>query len=103
GFPSRRKASSQSQSTPCLGLRLRSVISMRLYPALAILEQARSFYRPEAVERVLRLQNEGWSVSPNFHFGFMASGYCLKTLADAAQGLADESAPDRARRCGQAQ
>jgi hypothetical protein len=24
----------------------------------------------------LKLQNEGWSVSPNFHFGFMATGYC---------------------------
>jgi hypothetical protein len=46
------------------------------------LEQARSFYaRPETVERVLKLQNEGWSVSPNFHFGFMATGYCWTNTA----------------------
>jgi hypothetical protein len=52
------------------------LVELRLWPA-DTLEQARSFYaRPEAVERILKLQNEGWSVSPNFHFGFMASGCC---------------------------
>src|SRR5262245_29723243 len=52
------------------------LIELRLWPA-DTLEQARSFYtRPETVERVLKLQDEGWSVSPNFHFGFMATGYC---------------------------
>jgi hypothetical protein len=25
------------------------------------------------------LQNDGWSVSPNFHFGFMAAGICWTT------------------------
>ena len=52
------------------------LIELRLWPA-DTLEQARSFYtRPETVERVLKLQDEGWNVSPNFHFGFMATGYC---------------------------
>lgn len=52
------------------------LIELRLWPA-DTLEQARSFYtRSETVERVLKLQDEGWSVSPNFHFGFMATGYC---------------------------
>ena len=46
------------------------------------LEQARSFYpQPDAVERVLKLQDEGWSLSPNFHFGFMATGYCWTNTA----------------------
>jgi hypothetical protein len=62
------------------------LVELRLWPA-DTLEQARSFYaRPEAVERVLKLQNKGWSVSPNFHFGFMASGYCwTKTIMPVAE------------------
>jgi hypothetical protein len=51
------------------------LVTLCMWPA-DTLEQARSFYTPEAVERLLTLQNEGWSVSPNFHFGFMASGCC---------------------------
>ena len=51
------------------------------------LEQARSFYaRPEAVERILKLQNEGWIVRPNFHFGFMATGY---SWTDATMPVAE--------------
>jgi hypothetical protein len=54
----------------------RRLIKLRMWPA-DTLEQARAFYaRPKAIERVLKLQNDGWSVSPNFHFGFMATGYC---------------------------
>jgi hypothetical protein len=52
------------------------LIKLRMWPA-DTLQQARSFYgRPKSVERLLKLQNHGWTVSPNFHFGFMASGYC---------------------------
>lgn len=52
------------------------LVILRMWPA-DTLEQARLFYkRPDVVERVLKLQSEGWSVSPNFHFGFMAKGYC---------------------------
>jgi hypothetical protein len=41
------------------------------------LEQARSFYaRPGTIEQVLKLEDEGWRITPNFHFGFMATGYC---------------------------
>lgn len=44
------------------------------------LEQARYFYkRPGAIERLLKLVEEGWRVEPNFHFGFMASGLCWMT------------------------
>jgi hypothetical protein len=46
-----------------------------MYPA-DTLEQARVFYdRPNVVERILMLKQEGWSVTPNFHFGFMAKGF----------------------------
>lgn len=56
-------------------------VRLRMYPA-DTLQQARVFYdRPNAVERVLTLQNQGWSVSPNFHFGFMAKGFCWTTTA----------------------
>jgi hypothetical protein len=52
------------------------LVTLGMWPA-DTLEQARSFYaRPEAVERVLKVQHEGWGVSPNFHFGFMTTGYC---------------------------
>lgn len=52
------------------------LVELRMWPA-DTLEQARFFYaRPRSVERVLSLENEGWGVSPNFHFGFMASGCC---------------------------
>jgi hypothetical protein len=52
------------------------LVTLHMWPA-DTLEQARSVYaQREVVERVLRLQNEGWGVSPNFHFGFMTPGYC---------------------------
>lgn len=40
------------------------------------LGQSRAFYGdPSAVDAVLTLQSDGWSVNPNFHWGFMATGY----------------------------
>jgi hypothetical protein len=42
--------------------------------------------RSQAVERVLNLENEGWGVSPNFHFGFMAKGLCW---TDAKVGVVE--------------
>ena len=48
-----------------------------MYPA-DTLEQARVFYnRPSAVEQAIILENEqeGWTIRPNFHFGFMAKGF----------------------------
>jgi hypothetical protein len=52
------------------------LVILRMWPA-DTLEQARLFYkRPDVVDRVLKLQSEGWSVSPNFHFGFRARGDC---------------------------
>ena len=57
------------------------LVKLRMWPA-DTLEQARSFYaRPETVEQILTLQNEGWRLSPNFHFGFMATGYCWADTA----------------------
>lgn len=54
-------------------------VHLGLYPA-DTLEQARAFYaRPKAVDRILALQSQGWSVSPNFHFGFMAKGLTWTT------------------------
>jgi hypothetical protein len=69
-----------------LGESEKRLVELRLWPA-DTLQQARSFYsRPETVERVLKLQNEGWKVSPNFHFGFMASGCCwTNTTVPAAE------------------
>ena len=34
---------------------------------------------PRSVEAVLALQSDGWSVKPNFHWGFTASGYAWVT------------------------
>lgn len=49
-------------------------VQLRMFPA-DTLEQARTFYkRPKAPERVLALESKDWTVSPNFHFGFMAKG-----------------------------
>jgi hypothetical protein len=40
------------------------------------LTQSRALYRDRsAVEAILRLRSEGWRVEPNFHWGFMATGY----------------------------
>ena len=50
-------------------------VKLRMYPA-DTLEQANVFYnRPNAVERTLVLEQEGWTIRPNFHFGFMAKGF----------------------------
>ena len=39
------------------------------------LTQARSLYaRPELVHEILDLQEQGWGVRPNFHFGYIARG-----------------------------
>ena len=61
-------------------------VQLRMFPA-DTLEQARIFYkRPKAPERVLALESQGWSVSPNFHFGFMAKGLSwTKATASVAE------------------
>jgi hypothetical protein len=54
-------------------------VRLRMYPA-DTLQQARVFYdRLNVVDRILDLDHEGWNVSPNFHFGFMAKGFCWTT------------------------
>jgi len=51
-------------------------VVLKMYPA-DTLEQARALYmRPGACRNVLALESRGWSVSPKFHFGFMAKGLC---------------------------
>lgn len=50
-------------------------VCLRMYPA-DTLGQARAFYRDAAsVRAVLALRSEGWTIKPNFHWGFMATGY----------------------------
>ena len=40
------------------------------------LTQARALYRdPSALDAVLELQSDAWHIEPNFHWGFMATGY----------------------------
>lgn len=49
--------------------------SLRMHPA-DTLGQARAFYGdPPAVNAVLALRTDGWRIEPNFHWGFMATGY----------------------------
>ena len=51
-------------------------VALAMYPA-DTLQQARALYvRPNVVERIVKLETEGWTVLPNFHFGFMAKGFC---------------------------
>lgn len=51
-----------------------STIDLRIYPA-DILSQARQFYAdPGSVHAVLALREHDWRISPNYHWGFMASG-----------------------------
>jgi hypothetical protein len=51
-----------------------STIDLRIYPG-DTLSQARQFYRdPAGVHAVLALRSQGWQISPNYHWGFMASG-----------------------------
>jgi hypothetical protein len=50
-------------------------VGLHMYPA-DTLQQARVFYnRPNAVEGILKLAQDNWKISPNFHFGFMAKGF----------------------------
>lgn len=52
-----------------------ATVALRMYPA-DTLGQARAFYGdPASVQAVLDLRSLGWSVQPNFHWGFAASGY----------------------------
>jgi hypothetical protein len=52
-----------------------SAVCLQMYPA-DTLRQSRAFYADHsAVNEVLALQSDGWRVEPNFHWGFMASGY----------------------------
>jgi hypothetical protein len=51
-------------------------LPLRLYPA-DTLEQARVFYTsPARVQRTLALRRRGWTLEPNFHWGFMERGFC---------------------------
>jgi len=58
-----------------------STVCLHMYPG-DTLGQSRAFYSDiAAVDAVLALQSDGWSVEPNFHWGFMATGYAwTKTL-----------------------
>ena len=50
-------------------------VKLRMYPA-DTLQQARVFYdQPNIIERTLMLEQDGWTILPNFHFGFMAKGF----------------------------
>jgi hypothetical protein len=52
----------------------KQTVRLEMFPA-DTLEQARAFYRrSKALERILALESQGWRISPNFHFGFMAKG-----------------------------
>jgi hypothetical protein len=57
-------------------------IRLAVWPA-DTLTQAKAFYtRREAVSSVLSLRDRGWNVEPNFHFGYIASGFA-RTTTDA--------------------
>lgn len=50
-------------------------IRLRLWPG-DTLEQAKALYSStKRVSGLLRLQDRGWKVAPNFHFGHMAKGF----------------------------
>lgn len=50
-------------------------VALRMYPA-DTLGQSRAFYGdPASVRAVLDLRARSWSIQPNFHWGFAASGY----------------------------
>lgn len=52
-----------------------SAMCLRLYPG-DTLGQSRALYGdPSALKVVLALQLDGWRVEPNFHWGFIATGY----------------------------
>lgn len=49
-------------------------IELRMYPG-DVLDQARVLYaRPNHVHALLDLQDDGWQMRPNFHWGFRESG-----------------------------
>ena len=46
-----------------------------MFPA-DTLQQARVFFdQPNIIERSFMLVQKGWTIRPNFHFGFMAKGF----------------------------
>ena len=50
-------------------------VCLRMYPG-DTLTQSRALYGDRsALNAVLALQSDGWHVKPNFHWGFMATGY----------------------------
>lgn len=50
------------------------------------LDQARQLYRsPSVVADVLALEETGWKVYPNFHFGYIAKGLCWCTTRLSAR------------------
>jgi hypothetical protein len=63
-------------------------VVLKMFPA-DTLEQAREFYgRPKAPQQVSALHSKGWTISPNFHFGYMAKGLCW-TKAKASVSVDD--------------
>lgn len=57
-------------------------LKLGVWPADTLTQARRLYERPDAVARTLALQNAGWHVRPNYHFGFRASGL-VWTTADA--------------------
>ena len=56
-------------------------VCLRMYPG-DTLTQSRALYGDRSgLNAILALQSDGWHVEPNFHLGFMATGYAwAKTL-----------------------
>lgn len=53
----------------------KSTVCLGMYPG-DTLTQSRALYGdPSAVKEILALRSDGWRVEPNFHWGFMATGY----------------------------
>jgi hypothetical protein len=56
-----------------------TAVQLRLYPG-DTLEQSRVLYvHPVRVDKLLALRDQGWAISPNFHFGYMETGMVWTT------------------------
>jgi len=52
-----------------------SAVCLKMYPGDTLTQSRALFGDRSAVDSVLALRSKGWCVEPNFHWGFMASGY----------------------------
>jgi hypothetical protein len=64
-------------------------VCLKVWPGDTLTQSRAVYADPLSVKTVLALQSDGWQVEPNFHWGFMATGYAWAKSPLAVESYCD--------------